>query len=655
MMKWFRKHNKKLLAVFASGLLVVWLGGTALQQTFSRDPSKEVLAEVFGEKVRMRSWRTNLAKVAILQGLGLPWQMVAFQMIPGDFYSGAPEVDTYDWLCLSREAKRMGVQISREQVEQFLSAQQGMAQRIDMLRENREVALSFVYDAVADFMRVMTAARLAMQGMDVAEPRVRLGVRDAYEKVSVKLVALRADEFLDPNEVLTDAELQKHYETYKDVLPGEDERLGYGYRWPDRVRVEYLVADIDQIKKAQPETMVRRIESRALKYYRDHQEEFTVSEPATTTAATSESASSMPTTSSQPVTRLRSYGEVKDELVDRLMTEQALKTAGQLIQRASERLQEPWYEVRPDKDGYKQAPAAATQDGYMSDLAAEISGEGIPLLYRSTELLTQRDAAELPGIGMAFARDEENRPLPFSQYVFRVKGLAGAPTGPGASLRLSLYEPTRSPLRDGSPSNPRNFYIFRVTEVSPSQVPQSLEEVRPRVEADLREYKAYMQAGEQAEQLAAAAAESDLATAVEQAEALKEQLGDQFRVLEPAPFPRVQPLSMQMVQFGMTQRRPPLVTGIGSSKEFVEACFDLAEAAGDGESPIRVVALPRLKRHAVVQWVETERVTEQLYQERHAQVAQTLQLEVARAFRNDWFDPERIRERTGFKLITAEE
>jgi hypothetical protein len=654
MMKWFRKHNKKLLAVFASGLLVVWLGGTALQQTFSRDPGKEVRAEVFGEKVRMRSWRTNLAKVSILQGLGLPWQMVAFQMIPGDYYSGAPEIDTYDWLCLSREAKRMGIQISRQQVEQFLSAQQGMAQRIDMLRENREVALSFVYDAVADFMRVMTAARLAMQGMDVAEPRVRLAVRDAYEKVSVKLVALRADDFLDPNEVLTDAELQQHFETYKDVLPGEDERLGYGYRWPDRVRVEYLVADIAQIKKAQPETMVRRVESRALKYYRDHQEEFTVSEPATTTAATTEPASSMPATSSQPVTRLKSYGEVKDDLVDRLMTEQALKTAGQLIQRAGERLQEPWYEVRPDKDGYKEAPAAATEDGYMSDLAAEISGEGIPLLYRSTELLTPRNAAELPDIGMGFARDEENRPLPFSQYVFRVKGLASAPTGTGASLRLSLYEPTRSPLRDGSPSNPRNFYIFRVTEVSPSQVPQSLEEVRSHVEADLREYKAYLRAGEQTEQLAAAA-DSDLATAVEQAEDLEEKLGDQLRLLEPAPFPRVQPLSMQMVQFGMTQQRPPLVTGIGSSKEFVEACFDLAEAAEKGESPIRSVALPKLKRQAVVQWVETEQVTEQLYQERRAQVAQTLQIEVVRAFRNDWFDPERIRERTGFKLITPEE
>ena len=654
MMKWFRKHNKKLLAVFASGLLVVWLGGTALQQTFSRDPSKEVLAEIYGQKVRMRAWRTNLAKVSILQGLGLPWHMVAFQMIPGDYYSGAPEVDTYDWLCLSREAKRMGVQISRQQVEQFLSGQQGMAQRIDMLRENREVALSFVYDAVADFMRVMTASRLAMQGMDVAEPRVRLAVRDAYEKVSVKLVALRADEFLDPNEVLTDAELQQHFETYKDVLPGEDERVGYGYRWPDRVRVEYLVADIDQIKEAQPETMVRRVESRALKYYRDHQEEFTVSEPATTTAASTEPASSMPATSSQPVTRLKSYGEVKDELVDRLMTEQALKAAGQLIQRAGERLQEPWYEVRPDKDGYKQAPAPTTESGYMSDLAAEISGEGIPLLYRSTELLTPRDAAELPGIGMAYARDEENRPLPFSQYVFRVKGLATAPTGTGASLRLSLYEPTRSPLRDGSPSNPRNFYIFRVTEVSPSQVPQSLEEVRSRVEVDLREYKAYMRAGEQAEQLAAAA-DSDLAAAVEQAEDLKEKLGDQLRLLEPAPFPRVQPLSMQMVQFGMTQQRPPLVTGIGSSEEFVEACFDLAEDAENGESPIRVVALPKLKRQAVVQWVETERVTEQLYQERRAQVAQILQIEVVRAFRNDWFNPERIRERTGFKQITAEE
>jgi len=194
-----------------------------------------------------------------------------------------------------------------------------------------------------------------------------------------------------------------------------------------------------------------------------------------------------------------------------------------------------------------------------------------------------------------------------------------------------------------------------VTEISPSQVAQSLEEVRLRVEADLHEYKAYMRAGEQVEQLAAAAADADLTAAVQQAEALKEKLGDRLRVLEPAPFPRVQPLSMQMVQFGMTQQRPPLVTGIGGSKEFVEACFDLGEAAEDGESPIRTMAMPKLKRQAVVQWVETERVTEQLYEQRRAQVAQTLQLEVMRTFRNDWFASERIRERTNFKLVSEEE
>ncbi len=49
MMKWFRKHNKQLLAVFASALLVVWLGGSALQRMFERNRFNEALGSAMGQ------------------------------------------------------------------------------------------------------------------------------------------------------------------------------------------------------------------------------------------------------------------------------------------------------------------------------------------------------------------------------------------------------------------------------------------------------------------------------------------------------------------------------------------------------------------------------------------------------------------------------
>ena len=57
MMKFFRTHMKKLLMVFMVALLIVWLGGTALDNMLRADTSRadELRGTIFGRDVQTRS------------------------------------------------------------------------------------------------------------------------------------------------------------------------------------------------------------------------------------------------------------------------------------------------------------------------------------------------------------------------------------------------------------------------------------------------------------------------------------------------------------------------------------------------------------------------------------------------------------------------
>jgi hypothetical protein len=267
--------------------------------------------------------------------------------------------------------------------------------------------------------------------------------------------------------------------------------------------------------------------------------------------------------------------------------------------------------------------------------------------------LTAEEAAELAGIGGAAGRNELNQPLPFAQYAFLVKGLSDAPTERGSETRLALYETTRSPLRDQKRGQEYNFYLFRVVEVVPSVVPESLEEVRDLVEQDLREYKGFLRAAEEAQRLkqASGEAETGLEEAVNADKEFKELLG-LTAVMKIGPFSRIQPINQRMLQFGQTQIRPSYIYRIGRDEKFIAEAFEMAEDAEErGERLVRVISLPADKKHAVIESLELQRVTDSDYETHRQDIEFLLRTNALRAFRDDWFDPERIRERADFSLV----
>ncbi len=100
MMKFFRKHNKKLRAVFMVALMVVFLGGSALDSLLQPSSDRVIATSRVGE-ISFRDLRIAENTTDILSRIGLNWKRP---------FGGMTEpLDTPDWVLLTREAEAIGM------------------------------------------------------------------------------------------------------------------------------------------------------------------------------------------------------------------------------------------------------------------------------------------------------------------------------------------------------------------------------------------------------------------------------------------------------------------------------------------------------------------------------------------------------------------
>ena len=110
MMKFFRKHLKKLLALFMCLLLISWLGGSALESLLRPGRSRGVVAVCATGKITGKDWRRVGRQTTLLERLGLNWRRPL-----GPYHT--VELDPASWLLLQQEARRMGIRSSRAVVD----------------------------------------------------------------------------------------------------------------------------------------------------------------------------------------------------------------------------------------------------------------------------------------------------------------------------------------------------------------------------------------------------------------------------------------------------------------------------------------------------------------------------------------------------------
>jgi hypothetical protein len=682
MMKFFRKHNKQLLAIFMCLLLVCWLGGDALEAMLRPASGREVVAVCAAGNITRDEWTRAQFQTELLRKLfGSDWQRI-FGLARGP----ENEPDIASFFLLVREARRMGIHSSRpvaeDMLRQMLRRQGANPPSVAYLAGRWNIKPDAIYEAVTAFTDLVRYRSQMAQAADPSAAEIRRTADNVFSQVQVKTVAFRAEMFEDSEETFPEGEMREQFDKFKDHQPGTG--LNFGYVLPPRLKVQYAKIDVKKIEETLTDD--QKVEKDALYYWKGHKQDPAFRRPPA--EKTNDVAASQPTTqdadpSSQPTTRPASQpttqpasqpstepaSQPSSAPADLFFTtwSEAQKAAIEVLRRqhADERAQrladwllaqtaEPWYHVEVGSNGYKAPPEAVKSADYytkkVSEIPASLPGaEGV--IVETTDWISRDNASDVPGLGAAALPIPGGTAILFAQVVFNVEGLAAIPTGEEAAgvdrtTYLALYQTSPYALHDIE----GNIYVFRPVEVSEERPARELEEVRERVVTDLRKVRGYEKAKTQADDFAAKARENGLETAWK-ADSPLHETADRYNEtpegkLHKGGFMETVTVARWLIYGEPVREVYPLGT---VNEAFVEACFGMREAKA-ATPRLQAVPIPEAGTVAVIEWAKNLPLNEQAFQQRRAQVAQYLERQRMADYLSAWLDPKQIKARNQFEF-----
>ncbi|RJP36229.1 MAG: hypothetical protein C4547_07765 [Phycisphaerales bacterium] len=671
MMKFFRKRQKEMLAIFMAGLLIIWLGGNAVTSMMDPGQQKVVLATTAHGKVTTGDTNTARAYTEILESFA-DWRF------PAGRISREP-LNIMDWVVVTREAHRLGTRPASAAIRAELT-DGGSAAFLNDLAQRREVKTEHVIDAIADLTGVQTAAVIAGRAAIPSEAAFRAAAHDALETVRINAVLLPSKAFQDLEEPVSEAEMMELFEEHRASQSGMG--LDFGYMIPPSVRVEYVKVDVQAIENGlRVSDEVLDQEARELWEEDKERREFkkpekpepideaTPDEPPSESTESDESdgenadaaddpdaaADDPDATTDDPEDDtqeeddaqepaepeyFQTWEEARDAARAIVRKQRAERTADRIVEWLSGQMRENWYGATQRDDGYRDAPSVMTAATYMKELITRIPErynypEAVSVV--TTDFFSQREAREVADIGSAFG--EGFRPI--RDLAFLVQGLAVIPTdGQVDRTRyLSLYQPSTYVLKDASGGR----YLWRVVETRGQKEPDTLDEVRKYVEADARTLRGFRAAQAAAADLLERARQENLKAAFDASEELKDRVIEGVAFRRPEPFARQLRFNVTLGRYARTNITIEQVATV--SAEVVDRIFALEEV----RPPVESFDLENQSLVIVVEWVETIPARQDEFEELRSQATASLDF-LSRQVMGEWLDPQNLRARNGVEI-----
>ncbi|MBI1337197.1 MAG: hypothetical protein GC164_09580 [Phycisphaera sp.] len=565
MLRFFRQYvmNQWTLVIGGCILMVVFLLPSACLNSAQRDMT---VGHLNGSTIKSSDLSAAESEVRVCSAV-FPLLGVRAILTPGNM--DVREFTPLQWVLMLKDAQAQGLSASEAEVTDLLRGLGVNEERLNVIANSLRTSKKYVIDSLrkrATIQRYMAAssglrevsaadwagmlltaaqARMMRRGdlelglLDMSTGSVRMSepitesfLQDTFATVRVSMVPVTPKAYMDKVEEPSEESMKKLFEEYKDKLIGQSEPYGFGYRYPDRVKVEYLTIDRDKVAAT-----VKVDEAEALKYYDENPSRYAP-------RAENENAPPLPPPAYLTV-RDAVYKDLKSQKTDDLSLEIARYARGLMIDDAR---------GQPMDGGYRDIPAEWKPIA-LTDVAQKVQQKYgvLPSVVREDSVWMDSDAlAALPGIGGTLI-SEADQIVRFADYAMSVREIADE-SGDYAFLRFQTRLPSET-MRD----YPGNLYLFRVIDAQRSHVPQSMDEVATQVRYDARRIEAYKLI--ESERASWAARMSD--------QAIDEvATAAQATVVTPAPFPRRVPeRSLQ----------PPMVRDVGRNAGFVDAVFKVAQ------------------------------------------------------------------------------
>ncbi len=644
MIKFFRKHNKQLLAIFTVLLMVAFVGGQALTSLMQPNPSGEVLFHAFGKPVTNGDLVAVDRQTNILSGLGYPWNY------PGGFQGRVEPLDERHYLLLLREAEERGLRPGLEQARLQLATQLASLDiNLNQFSLNNKVATEEIELAVANFINVQQLWGMARGSIVPSELEIQQAVRDQYEKLNAHIVEVKSSPLIEPDAEIAEEEVLAHFEKYKEQTSGGS-ALEFGYLIPDRVQVEYLAINTGEIALAQPIT-----EKQVETYWRAHQKDFG---PPATEDDLGEGASELVGPELPPPDPFyRTFAEAREDVVTFLAQQRRLEEARGMASVIWRALREPWYNQPEDEAGFPEAPEAAKAADHYQQTLQKLQNR-IPhrevIDFGKTNLFAASAAGDVDRLGGTRVDTQTLTPgRRFGSSTHFVQGLVESARADDSSVQqaLSSYQTAPAPLIDED----NNLYLYRIVQVQERHAPTSIDEVRDKVVADLRAQRAFESAKTHAEAIKNRIGEDDLRTAYEAYDGLEAaRKAECSSFFEANPFPKMNPEIFAGFRFpvivsdkaGARAEHNTLLHQIRDER-FVTDVFDLLESAG--EHGVGIIEVPAMERIFVVGLAGIDHVTKPDYEDYKKNIQSQIAVNRRSSLLEQWFSTESIRTRCGYK------
>ncbi|AQT68389.1 hypothetical protein STSP2_01549 [Anaerohalosphaera lusitana] len=505
LIKWIRKNERKLMAIFVIVIMIAFVGGYALTQILSRigGGNRAVATYQDGEKITQMEMRVAQSELDLLRMLNmnafmyqpsqrgeLNAQLLGQLLFPNseyaanlnsqlaqraastptikledvnEFFKQAGANPTINWILLKEEARNAGFIITNEEAGQILDAiissmTQGRvssAQILNSVMEQQRLTEDQILKVFADLWSVMLYGETICSTQNVTLGQVRSGIGFENETVSAEYVEFSADDYTDMVVDPSDEELQEQFDTYKEFRQGkytEANPYGFGYMLPARVQLGYIYLQLDEI-----EDIIEKPTAEELtEYYQTNTHEFTTEEPVNPDEPEGEK-----------VQKVKDFAEVRGQIRNRIIRQRKNSRADMIINEAIEMADEGLIGVDLQEASVEELKESAVNYEQIAQNLTE--KHGVKVYAGKTGYLSAEDLASDQNIGRMRLEAAGTAGTELMKAVFAVEELGVTELGQYEADAPRMWE-NLGALR-GFDSRA----IVRVIDAKQEQVPESLD------------------------------------------------------------------------------------------------------------------------------------------------------------------------------------
>jgi hypothetical protein len=522
LVRWLRKNNKKIMAVVVIVIMVGFIGGSYIQQLSRRAATGRQTVAYFADDQPITNYDLAMARRGLevlkmlrtddmLRSLSVPLfrtrdlhalllgellfadrttspalvnyikqirtenqYRISDKQI-NDIYNRSMSSDVY-WLLLKNEARRAGVKTSdnysKNQLARTIPQIAGGAtykQVVGSIVNQSGLSEQEILTTFSELLAVLNYAKILCTTEDITDSQIMHDVSYENERIDLEFVSFDSAVFADDQPEPTHQEISEQFDKYKQSFAGditEQNPYGFGYKLPDRVRLEYIAVNLDDISTiVTPPT-----HEEAEEYYQRYREQlFTEQVPLDPNDP-----------NSMTIDRTRSYAEVAATILRALLLRKINSKAERILQEAKTLTEAAFGSADTDlatlgAEQFKQlAGDYEIASGQLSEKYNVDVYSGKTGLLSADDIRTDRALAALylPGYGY--------NPVALARLVFAVDELTVSELGPFEAQKPSLYQ-NIGPLRDMSAQMTGQtmgqiMVLVRVIEAKKAAEPESIDQ-----------------------------------------------------------------------------------------------------------------------------------------------------------------------------------